>query len=211
MARLPNPGVSRKRRGSRGSAALEVLMLIPFIVLIWMLIVNMGYNGFRERMAQAALRMGAFQFVTAMSTMNRQESAKAVASMVNQAMFSGENDPAKFSFSGQSGLSSEASNAAGADLKDEQGLLSKASSRETVTISVARNPPYADLFPRTDLQGSYIVASNTWTYCEMKDKDNGAAMQALNALNEIGKYGLWLFGGCGGKAFDLSCDDRCPG
>jgi hypothetical protein len=32
----------------------------------------------------------------------------------------------------------------------------------------------------------------------------------LSQIDLVGKYGLWLFGGCGGKTFDFSCDDRCP-
>lgn len=196
-----------RRHGQPGSAALEVLLIFPFIVLIWMLIVNMGYNGMRHRMAQAGLRLGAFQFVAGTSTMNRDEAAKAAESAVNQAMFPGEDKAAKLSFSGQSGVSGEA-NQELAGVKDDEGLLSKASSRVTVSIAVTRDPPYGDLFPRTEIQGRYIVASNTWTYCEMKDKDS--KLKVFDILDGIGKYGLWLFGGCGGKAFDFSCDDRCP-
>lgn len=188
-------------------------MLMPFIVLIWMLIVNMGYNGFRHRMAQAALRMAAFDFVASISLKNRQEAAKDTESRVNQLMFPDETGAAKFTFASSHGISGEESNKAAQELKDDQGLLSKASSRESVAISLTRNPPYADLFPRTSIGRTYIVASNTWTYCELKDKDgsfSSGGVDVFNAMNDIGKYGLWLFGGCGGKAFDLSCEDRCP-
>lgn len=190
------------RRRDRGAAALEVLLLIPFIVLIWMLIVNMGYNGFRHRMAQASLRFASFEFVDNMATMNRQDAAKAAASAANSAFFDGENEPAKFQFTDQKGAPQDPG------IEDETRLLANASSRETGTISLRRSPPYADLFPRTDIGGRYIIASNTWTYCEMKDKDH--KMDEVKLLDEIGKYGLWLFGGCGGSAFDFSCDDRCP-
>lgn len=213
MSGLPALFRLEDRRKSAGSAALEVLLLIPFIVLIWMLIVNMGYNGFRHRMTQAALRMGAFQFVAGLSTMNRDESANAAQARVNQLMFPGENAAAKFTFASQHGISGEARTEAGQAIEDDQGLLSKASSRETVSISVTRDPPYADLFPRTSIGRTYIVASNTWTYCELKDRDgdfSSAGVDVFNAMNTIGKYGLWLFGGCGGGAFDFSCDDRCP-
>ena len=202
-----------KRREAAGSAALEVLMLIPFIVLIWMLIVNMGYNGFRHRMAQAALRMAAFDFVANISLKNREEAARDTESRVNQLMFPGETGAAKFTFASSHGISGDESNKAAQGLQDSQGMLAKASSRESVAITVTRNPPYADLFPRTGIGRTYIVASNTWTYCELKDKDgsySSTGIDVFNAMDQIGKYGLWLFGGCGGAAFDLSCDDRCP-
>jgi hypothetical protein len=180
--------LTRLQPGSqRGSAALEVLLLIPFIVLIWMLLVNMGYNGFRHRSAQSALRLGAFEFVSGLSTMNRQKSSQAAENSVNEIYFKNEDKAATLSFSGQNGVPSQ--------VQDNDGILANASSRETVAISVKRKPPYADLFPNTPLQGALIVASNTWTYCEMKDKDEGIA--GLKELNLLGKYGLWLFGGCG--------------
>lgn len=194
-----------RSESQRGSAALEVLLLIPFIVLIWMLLVNMGYNGFRHRSAQAALRLGAFEFVSGLSLMNRQKSAEAAENTVNQIFFSGEGKAATLTFSGQKGVPSQ--------VEDNDGLLADASSRETVAISVKREPPYADLFPNTPLRGGLIVASNTWTYCEMKDKDHKGGLGVtggLDVLNGIGKYGLWLFGGCGGDTYDFSCDDRCP-
>jgi hypothetical protein len=132
--------------------------------------------------------------------MNRQKSAQTAESTVNQIFFTGEDKAATLTFSGQNGVPSQ--------IQDNDGILANASSRETVAISVKRTPPYADLFPNTPLRGGLIVASNTWTYCEMKDKDQGIA--GLKQLNLLGKYGLWLFGGCGGKTYDFSCDDRCP-
>ena len=60
------------------------------------------------------------------------------------------------------------------------------------------------------LRGGLIVSSNTWTFCEMKDNENGAGMQGLETLNLVGDYALWLFGGCGGDALQFSCKDECP-
>lgn len=206
MNRLADYGLLGRRRRQPGSAALEVLLMFPFILLIWMLVVNMGYNGMRYRMAQEGLRLGAFQFVAGRSTMTRDEAAKAANATVNQATFPGEETAAKLAFSGQSGVSGEAKQEL-AGVEDD-GLLSKASSRVTVSIAVTRDPPYGDLFPRTEIQGRYVVASNTWTYCEMKDADG--ISKIFGTASKIEQYGLWLFGGCGGKKMDFSCDDRCP-
>ena len=194
-----NPRAPRDK-SNRGSAAIEVLLLIPFIVLIMMLLVNMGYNGFRHRSTQAALRLAAFDFVAGLSTMSREKSAQAAESSINQAFFAGEDKAATVTFSGQKGVASQ--------MEGNSGFLADMSSRETAAISVKRSPPYADLFPNTDLRAGLILASNTWTYCEMKDKDQGTL--GLNQIDLVGKYGLWLFGGCGGSTFDFSCDDRCP-
>lgn len=196
--------IFRTGRRQNGSAALEVLLLIPFILLIWMLLVNMGYNGVRHRMTQAALRIAAFQFVAGMSEMNRQQAEQAAASTANQNMFPGEGSPATFSFSKKS---VDPGVAASTSSSETGGLLAKASSRETVGISVSRTPPYGDVFPRTPLKGGLIVASNTWTYCEMKDDDLGVPV--MSQIEKTAKFGLWLFGGCGGTKL-FKCEDRCP-
>ncbi len=138
--------VLRIRGRQGGSAALEVLLLIPFIVLIWALLFNMGYNGVRHRMTQAALRIAAFQFVAGMAEMNRQQAEQAAASITNQRMFPKEGQPATLSFSSQS---------------SNKGILDTVSSRETIGISVSRTPPYGNALPRTPLRGRLIVASNT--------------------------------------------------
>ena len=190
------------RSGQDGSAALEVLLLIPFILLIWMLLFNMGYNGVRHRKAQGALRLGAFQYVNGLATMNSQQSAQNAEALVNDRFFPGEQKAASLFFSGQAGKPN--------GIEDDQGVLGRVSSRQTVSVSVKREPPYANMMPRQPLQGGLIVAANTWTFCEMKDEDFGRSLAPLRALALVGDYGLWLFGGCGGDNFQFNCDDRCP-
>ena len=58
----------KSNRNQAGSAALEAMLLIPIIAVILTLLVNMGYNGVRHRKAQAALRLGAFEFVDGLTT-----------------------------------------------------------------------------------------------------------------------------------------------
>ena len=190
------------KRDNRGSAALEVLLLIPFIVLIWALLFNMGYNADRKRQTQAALRLGAYQYVTNLTTMDQQQSENSAEATVNQQIFPGETNAADLYFSD--------SKQKPAGFNDNQGLLGKVSSRITMGVDVNRSAPYPAYSTNSDLHGGYIVSSNTWTFCEMKDNENGTAMKGLEGLNLVGDYGLWLFGGCGGDVFQFSCKDECP-
>jgi hypothetical protein len=191
------------RAYEQGSAAFEVLLLLPFILLIWMLLVNMSYSGIRHIRAGAAMNLGAFTFVSGLTTADRNEARESAQSLVNQAIFPGDEDPATVTVSGQDNLP--------ADFPTDLGFLGGASSREVVELSVERSPPYADLFERVPLRDRLIVAANTWTYCEMKDEDfsDSAQAQALNGLNLVGDYALWLFGGCGGEVLSFACEDRC--
>lgn len=186
-----------------GAAALEVLMLMPFIILIMMLIITMAYNGYRHRQTQQALRLGAYEFVTGLATSNRSQSLSAAQSTVNSTIFAGEKNAAKLSSSSTTGVPPDVQ----AGVSDPDNLLSKVSSRETVAVEVKRTPPFASLVSASPQQLGLVVSSNTWTYCEMKDKDQGVPV--MKELDKIGKYGLWLFGGCGGTGF-LKCEDKCP-
>ena len=189
-------------RRQRGSAALEVLLLLPFILLIWLLLVDMSYNGVRRIKSQTGLHLAAFQYVDALATSNRAAAQKTAEAAVNQSAFPGEQKPATLFVSGEGGNSG--------GFKDDQGLLGSASSREVIRLSVARTPPYGDVLPRTPIDDRLVVASNTWTYCEMKDKDfKGVQSAALEGLDLVGNYALWLFGGCGGDTLSFSCKDRC--
>ena len=185
-----------------GSAALEVLLLLPFILLIFMLLLNMGYNSERKRKTLAALRLGGFTYVDNLAKMNAQQAESAAESLVNGQIFKGESNAANLYFSTSKNKPS--------GFNDDQNLLGKASSRITLGVDVKRNPPYVDLVNRSDIKATYIVSTNTWTFCEMKDDDfAGAQNKIMEGLNLVGDYGLWLFGGCGGAAFNFKCEDNC--
>lgn len=201
----PNTSMSAQQlrpHRQRGSAALEVLMLLPFILLIFMLLFNMGYNSERKRMAQAALRIGGYQYVSGLATMDGQQSESAAEGTVNGQLFPGETNAADLYFS--------TSAQKPANLQDDQGILGDVSSRITLGVNVTRSAPYPSLVNDSDLTAQFIVSSNTWTYCEMKDDDFGGGLDVLNGLDLVGDYALWLFGGCGGSTYDLSCSDECP-
>lgn len=199
--KLPRDNPFRARRRERGNAALEVLLLLPFILLIFALLFVMGYNAERKRMTQAALRLGAYQYVDGLANKDASQSEQSAEGLVNSSIFPGETGAADLYFS--------SSNDKPADFQDDQGLLGNVSSRLTVGIDVTRKPPYPDLVNNSEMRARLIVSSNTWTFCEMKDDDFSGGLDVLNGLNLVGDYALWLFGGCGGDTYDFSCDDEC--
>ena len=202
---LQNKSTNRRKvhNCQGGSAALEVLMLIPFILLIFALLFTMGYNAERKRDTQAALRLGGYQYVNGLTTQNAQQAEQSAEALVNNEIFPSETNAADLYFS--------TSKQKPAGFDDDQGLLGSASSRVTLGVNVKRTAPYPGLVNNNDLKAEFIVSSNTWTYCEMKDSDHdGPGMDALQGLNLVGDYALWLFGGCGGSTYDLSCKDECP-
>jgi hypothetical protein len=191
-----------------------VLLLIPFILLIYMLLFNMGYNADRHRKVQAALRLGAFQYVSGLTTMNRVQAASSAVSIVQAEVFRNESNTVRLDFSGSAHQQPQCSDNPPDPpcFDDDQGFLGNVSSRITVRAAVKRTAPYANIFPNSDLRGSYIVSSNTWTYCEMNDEEfDGPGMGAIRTGAAIGKGVLWLFGGCGGDTFDLCGTDECSG
>ena len=196
------PTALRPSPQQRGSAALEVLMLIPFILLIFMLLFNMGYNALRHQDTLAALRVGGFTYVSGLATKTGQQSEDAAEALVNSQIFPKESNAADLYFS--------TSKQKPSGFNDDQGLLGDVSSRIRLGVNVKRNPPYADLVNRSGMNAEFIVSSNTWTYCEMKDDDFSGGLDVLDGLNLVGDYALWLFGGCGGGTYDFSCDDECP-
>jgi len=177
-------------------------MLIPFILLIFMLLFNMGYNAERHRQTQAALRLGGFEYVSGLATLNSQQSENAAEALVNSRIFPDEPD-------NTADLYFSTSNEKPAGFTDDQGLLGNVSSRIRLGVDVRRDPPYPSLVNTEVMKGEYIVSSNTWTFCEMKDDDFSGGLDVLDGLNIVGDYALWLFGGCGGGTYDFSCSDEC--
>ena len=175
---------------------MEVLLLFPFVLLLFVLLTNVGYGGSLHRQTQAAMQVTAFEYTQNVAEMNSAAARASVESLVNNAQFSGEENPAA--------VSVRSGGAQGLDSVILQ-FLGSISSRQTVSLQVERAPPF-EIFPATPINKRLIVTSNTWTYCEMKDK----AFEGSSAGAEIGrlaiaagKTALWLFGGDPGR-------DRCP-
>jgi Flp pilus assembly protein TadG len=194
----------KSNRKQAGSAALEAMLLIPIIAVILTLLVNMGYNGVRHRKAQAALRLGAFEFVDGLTTTTRDKAQQAAQGSVSNKMFNGESNPLTLAVSG--------SNNPPAGMPDDKGILGNISFRQTVSVTVTRDPPY-DILPATPINGSLTLSANTFTYCEMQDEDFGGASTAMGGFSLVSGYALWLFGGCGNAGSGIgglgACTNRC--
>ena len=174
-----------------GSAALEVLLLIPFILLIFMLLLNMGYNSERKRKALAALRLGGFTYVSGLTTMNAQQAESAAESLVNSEFFRGESNAADLYFSTSKNKPQ--------GFADDNNLLGDASSRVNLGVNVKRNPPFVDLVDRSDITGTFTVSSNTWTFCEMKDDDFAGGLGVLDGLHQRAALVRHNFKRCDGR------------
>jgi hypothetical protein len=183
-----------------GSAALETLLITALVILpLWMLMFNMGYNGVRTRDAQNAIRLGAFLYIDGLAASDREDARKGAELAVENAIFKGETDPVKLAVTGTGSTPKDMPNLD----SSVSGLFSQISFRQGVSISVSRTPPY-DVFPSTPLQGSFIVSANTFTYCEMQDKDfnSGALGELARLASFLGNAALWLFGGYPGDGKD---------
>jgi len=178
-----------------GSAALEVLLLMVFLILpIYVLIFNMGYNGIRQRESQNALRLSAFTFVDELATGDINSARDAAQSATKAALFSGESNSLKLGVSGQKAPPNDPNFPKGPEV---EGLFGKLSFRHAVAVEVSRAPPY-DVFPSTPIKRSLIVASNTFTYCELQDGLFESSTFDAGALGKIAKFigesALWPFG-----------------
>jgi hypothetical protein len=167
-----------------------------FLVLpVWILLVNIGYGAIRQAETQTALRLGSALYIDGLALKNRSQALSSAQTGVNDSVFDGDSAAtltANDQGSAPGGISGLVGN-----------LLASASFRQKVEATVTRTPPY-DVFPSTPIATSMIVSSNTYTFCEMKDKDfSGGDMNVINAIQIFGDAGLWLFGGVPGG-------DRCP-
>lgn len=193
----------------KGNAALEVMMLLPIVLVILMLLIDMGYNGVRYRHAQAGLRLGAFAYIDGLSSgMNKNTALQKAQASVSQKLFPGESTPVKLGASAPVGPSGPLKLV----YELTKSIFPKAIFRQKVDISVTREPIYSSVTLRGEttefraiaIPGSRILATNTFTFCEMKGKGNyGGIMKALNAMNFRGFSILSLFGFCDG------CKDKC--
>lgn len=184
-----------------GNAALEAMLILPTILIILALLINMGYNGARYRKAQAATRLSAFAYIDGMAQTDKTKALQQAQGLVSSKLFKGENKPVTLGASDIPGSPQ--------DLPANDGILGRASYRQSVGATVTRSPPY-DILPSTPINLNLTLAANTFTFCEMKDDDfEGTATGAFKSLEFIGNVGLWLFGGCGGKPTGFKCGDRC--
>ncbi|MCK5887228.1 MAG: hypothetical protein KAG70_12130 [Alcanivorax sp.] len=170
-------------------------MLMVFLILpIYVLIFNMGYNGIRQRESQSALRLSAFTFVDELATGDTNSARDAAQSNTAAALFSGESNALKLGVSGQNNPPNDPNFPTGPEV---EGLFGTVSFRHAVTVEVSRTPPY-DVFPSTPIKRSLIVASNTFTYCELQDglfKNTGFNEGLLgDVASLLGKTALWPFG-----------------
>lgn len=204
--RCVTPGVRKK---VAGSAAIEVVLLVAvFILPVYVLLFNMGYNGIRMRETRDALRLGAYLFVDGLATGSREPAQESAEKTVNSEIFAEEENPATLTTSVTGHLPETDPENDFGNLGVLRDLFSNLSFWQTVEVSVTREPPFGG-FGDTPLRGSIIVGASTFTYCEMHNDDliSGYLGQGLGGISRVisflGKSALWLFGGV------ADGDDKC--
>lgn len=171
-----------------GSAALEALMLVVFLIIpLWVLLFNMGYAGMRLSDAQTATRLAAYEVLreqTKGQSVNAQQDA--IAGSVEGKVFPGETNVVSLSVSSLS-----ASSELGPDNSNMLGILSGVmgalSGNTKVSASISRNSPFGE-FANSDIDVALTTGGTPYTFCEM---DN-AAFNPFTATADQPNVGLGI-------------------
>lgn len=184
----------------RGSAALEALMLVVFLIVpIWMLLFNMGYAGVRLQQAQVSTRLAAHEVVRQNTRGdNAQGNAANIADEVNEQVFPGEENVVGLSISEVS-ISSELGDSDGV-MDVLGGLLAGMSGNTRVQVSVTRQSPF-ELFDNSDIEIPLTVGGTPFTYCEMDNSGfnpfdgEDVSLGILNIITGASNVMMAPFGG----------------
>ncbi|MFT4520727.1 MAG: hypothetical protein ACI9JM_003132 [Halioglobus sp.] len=199
------------RKEAQGSAAIEALMLIVFLVIpTWILLFNMGYSGMRLRDAQSASSL-AGHAVVARKTEGKAVDASAIEKAIQQKVFDGEESALQVTAVEAS--DGDDSKFADSDLGVMGSLVSSLSGHSQVGVTVQRTSPFG-AFANTPVELNLTVGGSPYTYCELKNKDfdplsgggNGAdfTMGIIAKVAGLGNYVLAPFGGL------PSGSNKCP-
>lgn len=200
-----------RRKGAQGSAALEALMLIVFLVIpTWILLFNMGYSGMRLRDAQSASSLAGYA-VIATKTEGNAVDANAIEGTVQEKVFNGESNALEVT-AVEVGDGDD-SKFANSDLGVLGSLVSSLSGHSQVGVTVQRTSPFG-AFANTPVELNLTVGGSPYTYCELKNQNfdplsgggNGGdfTMGIIAKVAGLGNYVLAPFGGLPGGS------NKCP-
>lgn len=200
-----------RRKGAQGSAALEALMLIVFLVIpTWILLFNMGYSGMRLRDAQSASSLAGYA-VIATKTEGNAVDANAIEGTLQEKVFNGESNALEVT-AVEVGDGDD-SKFANSDLGVLGSLVSSLSGHSQVGVTVQRTSPFG-AFANTPVELNLTVGGSPYTYCELKNQNfdplsgggNGGdfTMGIIAKVAGLGNYVLAPFGGLPGGS------NKCP-
>lgn len=199
----------QSHRSAKGSAALEALMLVVFLIIpTWILLFNMGYAGKRLQDSQAASSLAGYA-VIAKRTEGKAADASAIQNTVAGQVFAGETSPLALTLAESS--DSDSSTFADSDLGVLGSLVSSLSGHNQVDITVERTSPFGT-FANTPVVIKRTVGGSPYTYCELEEKKfnplgGGGADFSMGIIATIAGFGDFVLAPFGGLPLG---GNKCP-
>lgn len=203
--RLKSPPAAGYARQCRGSAALEALMLVVFLIVpMWMLLFNMGYGGARLTDAQSAARLAAYEVLkrqTAGDNAIGQEDN--IAGAIEGQVFPDQADVMDIEIE-ESSITDELGAENDGLLGVLDGVIGALSGNMEVSVSVTRTSPF-ELFEDSSIEVALETGGTPYTYCEMDnavfnpftatEDEVNIGLGILEVVTESASYILAPFGG----------------
>ncbi len=171
--------------GDRGSAAMEMVLLLPPVFLLIALLFNMGSAWLTRMKTNTAVRFGATYYVH--ERVQGREPAAALAAS--------EQAVRDYYFPEAEALELAAvERSQSLDVEENQGLFSgiaatvkgwleSFSSRQTLELSIRRGAPIGDWLPTASVVATFDLDGNTWTHSEIP-LDLDALTQQISRLGQ---------------------------
>ena len=201
------------RQPQRGSAALESLMLLVFLIIpLWGLIFTMGYLGIRVQKTHEALSLSTYMFLLEREA-GTDNPASSAQSTVSGSVFAGETNPLQVNVNDQE-AQAVADQVPHEDLRTLQNLMGSISGRSNIAVSVTRQDPIGN-FDTSPIRRAMVIGGATGTFCQMEDEslnpfeagDIASGVTALvNVLGRGSSYILFPFGGLPPLGSSPRCD-----
>lgn len=207
----PMSGAKKRRRnlpqGEAGTASLEALLCLPFVFLVFALVLNVGY-GWRVRLrADTAVRFTGTSYVHQLSDGQTPAGAASATEEALRRFYYPQGEAFRLSFD------PENADLDGA-MRDHGGWLPsgpifgalhtlglRLSGRHNVQLTVPRRVPTQTLLPDTPVQVVFAIDGNTWTYAEvplglqaLTDAGTQHSMTAVSFFSWVAEGFLWMLG-----------------
>lgn len=168
------------------------MLLLPFVFLIFALILNVGYGWVLRIKADAAVRFSGTYYVH-LQSVDHANPAGATEQAVRKHYF--DDDPEVRLTVGKEAKSLDEVKSQGDEHISGGGydvgavgkilgflgdLTAKAGSRQKFQLTVPRHPPTGTLLPASDAHAYFQIDGNTWTH--------GEVPLTLSALTDVGTY-----------------------
>lgn len=171
-------------RDERGTASMEMLLSLPFIFILLVLVVDMGYGWIYKMKTNTAARFAGTTYIRTESGDGRRAAEQAVRTYYSslelrrlQIDDRRQPDSLDNDDGGQSGWNRFADTLF--------GWLAGLSSRQLVELSVERRPPVGTLVSEAPITTFFAIDGNTWTYDEIPLSISGLVDRVI----EFGGWG----------------------